>query len=167
MSSCTFQLKPTTRDAHLLKLYQRPNDCCQSKNSSFSVTSFQCLGYLVDVNGFRPDPKRLGSLADTQVPKKMSEMRSLLDPPHCYSICTPDFSERVFCLFHLVSRPSFKWSASHKLCVRSSLHFLSYTNVLIINVSPFEVFAAIEQNRKPVICMSHRLRKIGVGYLLT
>lgn len=39
--------------------------------SVVSVTNFECLGYLVDGNVFRPDPKWLSSLVDSPPPENL------------------------------------------------------------------------------------------------
>ncbi|VDO89671.1 unnamed protein product [Schistosoma margrebowiei] len=77
-----------------------PNKC------SFCVSSFECLGYLVDGNGFRPDMKRLAPLTNASFPKKLTELRSLVGTLQYYSRFIPNFSCRANGLFNISASDS-------------------------------------------------------------
>ncbi|CAH8641808.1 unnamed protein product [Schistosoma rodhaini] len=101
-----------------------PNKC------SFSVSSFECLGYLVDGNGFRPDMKRLAPLTNAPSPKNITELRSLVGALQYYSRFIPNFSCRANCLFNILTSNLFKWGEEQESCLRSLLKFLQSDAVL-------------------------------------
>ncbi|VDO85415.1 unnamed protein product [Schistosoma curassoni] len=78
-----------------------PNKC------SFCVSSFECLGYLVDGNGLRPDMKRLAPLTNALSPKNLTKLRSLVGALQYYSRFIPNFS-CANCLFNILTFNSFK-----------------------------------------------------------
>ncbi|CAH8440008.1 unnamed protein product [Schistosoma rodhaini] len=60
-------------DQRLIALLRRlieKNIIVNSNKCSFCVSSFECLGYLVDGNGFRPDMKRPTPLKNAPSSKK-------------------------------------------------------------------------------------------------
>ncbi|CAH8520976.1 unnamed protein product [Schistosoma guineensis] len=149
-----------------------PNKC------SFCVSSFECLGYLVDGNGFRPDMKRLAPLTNAPSPKNLTELRSLVGALQYYSRFIPNFSCRANCLFNILTSNSFKWSEEQESCLRSLLKFLqsdavlrTYSpnvhSVLITDASPVGIGAVLEQEGRPVICVSRKLTVTEQGYSQT
>ncbi|CAH8653056.1 unnamed protein product [Schistosoma rodhaini] len=149
-----------------------PNKC------SFSVSSFECLGYLVDGNGFRPDMKRLAPLTNAPSPKNITELRSLVGALQYYSRFIPNFSCRANCLFNILTSNSFKWGEEQESCLRSLLKFLqsdavlrtyspSVHSVLITDASPVGIGAVLEQEGRPVICVSRKLSVAEQGYSQT
>ncbi|CAH8542619.1 unnamed protein product [Schistosoma intercalatum] len=149
-----------------------PNKC------SFCVSSFECLGYLVDGNGFRPDMKRLAPLTNAPSPKNLTELRSLVGALQYYSRFIPNFSCRANCLFNILTSNSFKWSEEQESCLRSLLKFLqsdavlrTYSpnvhSVLITDASPVGIGAVLEQEGRPVICVSQKLTVTEQGYSQT
>ncbi|CAH8483492.1 unnamed protein product [Schistosoma turkestanicum] len=149
-----------------------PNKC------SFSVSSFECLGYLVDGNGFRPDMKRLAPLTNAPSPKNLTELRSLVGALQYYSRFIPNFSCRANCLSNILTSNSFKWGEEQESCLRSLLKFLqsdavfrtyspSVQSVLITDASPVGIGAVFKQEGRPVICVSRKLTVTEQGYSQT
>ncbi|KAH9582584.1 hypothetical protein MS3_00007288 [Schistosoma haematobium] len=97
-----------------------PNKC------SSCVYSFECLGYLVDGNGFRPDMKRLASLTNAPSSKNPTELRSLVGALQYYSRFIPNFSCRENYLFNILTSNSFKLSEEPESCLRSLLNAYDY-----------------------------------------
>ncbi|CAH8674419.1 unnamed protein product [Schistosoma rodhaini] len=149
-----------------------PNKC------SFNVSSFECLGYLVDGNGFKSDMKRLAPLTNAPSPKIITELRSLVGALQYYSRFIPNFSCRANCLFNILTSNSFKWGEEQESCLRSLLKFLqsdavlrtyspSVHSVLITDASPVGIGAVLEQEGRPVTCVSRKLSVSEQGYSQT
>ncbi|CAH8499798.1 unnamed protein product [Schistosoma intercalatum] len=149
-----------------------PNKC------SFCLSSFECLGYLVDGNGFRSDMKRLAPLSNAPSPKNLTELRSLVGALQYYSRFIHNYSCRENCLFNILTSNSFKWSEEQESCLRSLQKFLqsdavlrTYSpnvhSVLITDASPVGIVAVLKQEGRPVICVSRKLTVSEQGYSQT
>ncbi|KAH9595573.1 hypothetical protein MS3_00001570 [Schistosoma haematobium] len=90
----------------------------------------------------------------------------------------PNFSCRANCLFIILTSNSFKWSEEQESCLRSLLKFLqsdavlrTYSpnvhSVLITDASPVGIGAVLEQEGRPVICISRKLTVTEHGYSQT
>ena len=141
-----------------------PNKC------TFSVDKLECLGYTVDAEGYQPDEKRLAPLLHVKSPTNLTELRSILGALQYYSRFISNFSEQASCLFELVSAKSFLWTDVHELTLRKLLKFLASDAILkpfspklhstvITDASPYGIGGILEQEGKPVICVSGRLTK--------
>ncbi|VDP50147.1 unnamed protein product [Schistosoma curassoni] len=139
-----------------------PNTC------SFCVSSFECLGYLADGNGLRPDMKRLDPLTNAPSPKYLTELRSLVGTLQYYSRFIPNFSCLANCLFNILISNSFKQCEDQESCLRSLHKFLqsdsvlrvystSVHSVLITDASPVSISSVLGQEGRPVICVSRKL----------
>ncbi|CAH8653383.1 unnamed protein product [Schistosoma haematobium] len=146
-----------------------PNKC------SFYVSSFECL---VDGNGFGRDMKRIAPLTSAPSPKNLTELCSLVGALQYYSRFIPNFSCRANCLFNILTSNSFKWSEEQESCSRNLLKFLqsdafprmyspSVHSVLITGASPVGIGAVLEQEGRPVICVSYKLTVTEQGYSQT
>ncbi len=82
------------------------------------------------------------------------------------------------CLFKLQAADSFKWELQHEQCLRSLLNFLATdavvrpysTNIqptLITDASYLGLGAILEQEGRPVLCVSRPLTKAEQGYSQT
>ncbi|VDP70986.1 unnamed protein product [Schistosoma curassoni] len=122
----------------------------------------------VDGNGFGPDMKLLAPLTNALSLKNLTELRSLVGALQYYSRFTPNFSCRSNCLFNILTSNSFKWSEEQESSLRSLLKFLqsdavlrTYSpnvhSVLITDTSPVGIGAVLEQEGRPVICVSRKL----------
>jgi transposase InsO family protein len=148
------------------------------KKCSFSVSSFECLGYSVDGNGYRPDANRFLPLTKACSPGNINELRSLIGALQYYSRFIPNFSQQAAPLFEILSGNEFIWLENHERCLREILRFLQTNavlrpfspnahSVLITDASPEGIGAILEQDGHPVICVSRRLSKAEQGYAQT
>lgn len=153
------------------------NVSVNNKKCTFGQESIKCLGYLVSADGYKPDPTRLKPLTEFSTPTNISEVRSLLGALQYYSRFLPRFTDRAKCLFDIISLNKFEWSSEHQSCVESLLSELTSSTlqpfspqlktVLITDASPYGIAAIIEQNEKPVICISRKLNAAERGYSQT
>ncbi|VDP87020.1 unnamed protein product [Schistosoma mattheei] len=88
-----------------------PNQCL------FCVSSFKCLGYLVDGNGFKQDITRLTPLTNAPPPENLIELLSLMSAFQYYSRPISNFSFPANCLFNLSTSNCFKWDEEQKSCL--------------------------------------------------
>ncbi|KER24566.1 hypothetical protein T265_07798 [Opisthorchis viverrini] len=170
-----------THDSRLLALFKRFHDLNVAVNSSkcaFSVYKLSCLGYTVDGNGFSPDNERLSPLVNAPSPSNLSELRSILGALQYYSRFIPNFSQKAYCLFELLSLKTFSWISEHEKTLRSLLNYLKSDAILkpfsakdhstvITDASPTGLGVILEQNGRPVICASRRLTQAEQGYSQT
>lgn len=170
-----------THDSRLLSLLKRFfefNVAINPGKCNFSVSSFSCLGYIVDSSGFKPDANRLAPLVNAPSPTNLQELRSILGALQYYSRFIPNFAHYASCLFDVVSANQFSWSPNHEATLRSLLSHLQTSAVLkpfstkdhstvITDASPTGIGAILEQCGRPVICISRRLSKTERGYSQT
>ncbi|VDO64925.1 unnamed protein product [Schistosoma margrebowiei] len=136
-------------DQRLIALLRRLTDKNITVNPdkcSFCLSSFECLRYLVDNNGFRPDMKRLAPLTSAPSLKNLTELRSLVGALEYYSRFIPNFSCRANCLFNILTSNSFKWSEEQESC----LHF-----VFIIGVGIY-----VTHKRAPLSSSDHCIIRV-------
>ena len=133
----------------------------------FSVQSFECLGFLVDEKGYRPNPRRLDALVNRPLPTNMSELRSVMGAIQYYARCIPNFADAASNLFDLLNQEEFNWTEAHEKSLKCVFSFLASKAVLrtyspkelpviITDASPIGIGAVLEQNGKPVIHISRR-----------
>jgi len=162
----------------LLKRFLSFNVSINPAKCAFAVTEFTCLGYIINASGFSPDKNRLAPLVDSSSPTNLHELRSLLGALQYYSRFIPNFAQRASTLFNLMSSDLFVWSSEHETTLRSLLAILKSDLVLkpfspsdhstvITDASPTGIGAVLEQNDRPVICISRRLSKAEQGYSQT
>ena len=170
-----------SHDDTLHKLFRRffkYNVAVNPQKCSFTVPNFECLGYIVDGNGFKPDPNRLTPLTNAPSPHTMTELRSLVGALQYYARFIPQFSDKASCLFEILSNDSFEWKLEHENCLRSLLEFLksdailkpfspNLPSTLITDALPIGIGAVSEQGGKPVICVSRKLTSAERGYSQT
>ena len=168
-------------DDRLLKLFRKfaeVNIAINPKKCIFKVSKIQCLGYTIDANGYRPNPDKMNAIVKVQSPTNMHELRSLLGSVQYYSRFIPNFSQKAYCLFDLLSAKSFRWETKHETSLRHILNILQSETVLrtfspnakttlITDASPFGLGAILEQNGFPIICISRRLSVAEKGYAQT
>ena len=144
----------------------------------FGSTSLEFLGYLVDKDGYKPDPNRLAPLLSVHSPTNFGELNSLVGSLQYYSRFIPHFSNTMAPIFELLSSGSFHWSHTHEQILRSILNFLktkaflrSFSSkkhsTLITDASPTGIGAVLEQDGYPVICVSRKLSAAEKGYSQT
>ncbi|VDP73833.1 unnamed protein product [Schistosoma mattheei] len=149
---------------------------CAFRSAKYFKCAYQ--SYLHNGNGFRPDMKRLGPLTHAPSLKNLTELRSLVGALQYYFRFIPNFSCRANCLFNISTSNSFKWSEEQESCLRSLLKFLqsdavlrTYSpnahSVLITDASPVGIGGVLEQEGRPIICVSRKLTVTERGYSQT
>ncbi|CAH8628975.1 unnamed protein product [Schistosoma curassoni] len=88
-----------------------PNNC------SFCVSSFECLGYLCDGNGFILDMKGLAPPTNAPSLKHLTELRSLVPVLQYYPSFILNFSCRANCLLNILTFNSSKWGEEQESCL--------------------------------------------------
>ena len=168
----------TDRLLALLGRLANVNVAINPKKCLFSVDHFTCLGYEINGQGFKPDPKRLSPLIKAPSPTNHEQLRSLLGALQYYSRFIPNFSKTANILFDLQNSKAFNWSPEHEKVLRFLLEFLRTDAILqpfspklhtsvITDASPTGIGAILEQEGKPVICISRRLSDAEKGYAQT
>lgn len=106
-----------TYDARVLKRihqgFNGKNVVVVDPKCSFPVANFEYLGYLVNADAFRPDPRRLATSVNKPSPQNLSELHSLLGVLQFYTLFVSNISQQAPCLFQMVSQLSFEESTSH------------------------------------------------------
>jgi len=162
----------------LLKVLGKFNVQINAQKSVFSSSEISFLGYLVDSDGYRPDPTRLDSVMKAPMPTSHTELRSFLGMLQYYSRFVPNFSARAQILFELQSSDVFKWLPVHTKCLEQLRNEIAKPNILrpyssklmsivYTDASPHGIGAVLEQEGAPVICVSRRLTKAEQGYAQT
>ncbi|CAL8071465.1 unnamed protein product [Calicophoron daubneyi] len=168
----------TERLLALLGRSANANVAINPKKCLFSVDHFTCLGYEVNGQGFKPDSKRLLPLINAPSPKNHEQLRSILGGLQYYSRFIPNFSTKANVLFDLQNSKVFNWTSNHEKVLRLLLEFLKTDAILrpfspklhttvITDASPTGIGAVLEQEGKPVVCISRRLSDAEKGYAQT
>lgn len=162
----------------LLEKFHSYNVAINPEKCTFRAETFSCLGYLVNADGFKPDPERFSLLSDAASPKTLDELRSLMGSLQYYSRFIPSFARKAESLFSIISSNQFIWTDEHEHTLRSLLQFLATDAVLrpfspqlkstvITDASPTGIGAVLEQEGHPVLCISRRLSPAERGYSQT
>ena len=135
------------------------------------------MGYLVNPIGYSPDPDRLHPILPAEEPKNHNQSRSIIGCFQYYARFIPDSVKIAEPLFALQTS-QFNWQAQHRKALIQSKEILasgpalrsfsaSITPVLITDASPDGLGAVLEQEGRPVICVSRRSSKAERGYSQT
>ncbi|KAH9596390.1 hypothetical protein MS3_00000916 [Schistosoma haematobium] len=114
----------------LLRRLIEKNVTLNQNKSSFCVSSFECLGYLVDGNGFKPDMKRLAPLTNEPSVEHLTELCSLVGSPQHCSRFISGFCCCANCLLQILTSSSFKCGEEQKSCPRCLLTSLQSDGVI-------------------------------------
>ncbi len=117
----------------------------------------------------------MSAWVESKSPTYFAELRSITSALQYYSRFVPHFAAKVDCLFKLQAADSFKWVLQHEQCLRSLLNFRATDAVvrpystntqptLITDASYLGLGAILEQEGRPVQCVSRRLTKAEQGY---
>ncbi|GAA47996.1 retrovirus-related Pol polyprotein from transposon 17.6 [Clonorchis sinensis] len=162
----------------LAKRFSEFSVVIHSDKCTFNVSSFSCLGYILDVSGFKPDKNRLTPLVNAPSPTSLQEPRSILGELQYYSRFIPNFAKHASCLFDVISTNQFSWSSNHEKTLRALLGYLqssavlkpfstSHHSTIIADASPTGLGAILEQCGRPMTCISRRLSKAEHVYSQT
>ncbi|GAA54023.1 retrovirus-related Pol polyprotein from transposon 17.6 [Clonorchis sinensis] len=170
-----------TRDMRLLSLLNRFflfGVAIHRDKYTFGVSSFSCVGYIVDGSGCKPNRSRLSPLINAPSPTNLQELHSVLGALQNHSGCIPNFAKHASVLFDVTPANQFSWSSNHEKMLPALPSHLRTAAVLkpfstkhhstvIIDASPTGIEAVLEACGRPVICISRRLSKAERGYSQT
>jgi Reverse transcriptase (RNA-dependent DNA polymerase) len=81
------------------------------EKSKFCVESLRYLGFLIDINGFHPDPEKTSAIVDYPRPKTMREIRRFLGMTGWYHRFIPNYAELACPLTDLLKgKTKIEWS---------------------------------------------------------
>ncbi|MBM6549294.1 reverse transcriptase domain-containing protein [Streptococcus dysgalactiae] len=141
----------------VLGRFKKANVKINPQKCAIGVREFQCLGYHVSADGFRPDMNRLKPLVDAASPKTIRELRSVMGTLQYYNRFIPNFSSVADLLFVPMNWNEFEWTDKHERVLRSLLSTLATDTVLrpfspvhrpivYTDASPMGIGAVLEQN---------------------
>ncbi len=113
----------------LLDRFVQYNVRINDKKCKFGVIRINCLGFVLDTNGIKPDPERLAPLLRAKSPSNVNQLRSVIGAIQYYSRFIARFAERASSLFELFRVRSLHGVKSmRRLCDHSlrSLHRKQY-----------------------------------------
>ena len=170
-------------DENLKRLLERLiqfNVKINAKKSTFRVTQISYLGYLIDHQGMKPDPKRLEPLLHIATPTTFDELRSLLGCFQYYSRYIPNFAVIASDLFELMARTreKFVWTDTHEKALTTLKDKLKSVEKLkpfsltaqsrvVVDASESGLGVVLEQEDFPIVCVSRRLSKAEQAYSQT
>lgn len=154
------------------------------KKCSFLQTETNYLGFVIDTNGVKPDPKKVESIRTLPAPTCVREVRSFIGMCSYYRRFIPNFSRIAESIIALTKKNArFKWSTEHQKAfdyLKDSLSvvpLLSYPDsnkpyTLYTDASDTCIGACLTQeidgtecgipnvvNEKPIYYLSHKLSK--------
>ena len=170
-----------THDQRLIAALMRFKDTNVKLNvakCAIGMQEIECLGYVVNSDGFKPSANRLKPLIEVKFPANIHELRSVMGALQYYAKFIPNFASIAHPLFNLLNSTTFKWLPVHEKILRGLISVLSTNSVLrsfnpnihsvlITDASPTGIGAVLEQNGHPVLCISRRLSKAEQGYAQT
>ena len=149
-----------------------------AEKSVLMVKELSYLGYRVNGEGYSPDPDRLRPIVEAPRPTSHSGLKSLIGCYQYYSRFIPNFSSVAEPLFALQTASDFVWTEQHTAAIDKLRDLLvqlpilrpfspNITPTLITDASPDGLGCVLEQEGRPVICISRRLSKAERGYSQT
>lgn len=162
----------------LLKALHSANVKINSKKSVFGVTSLRYLGYCVDGSGIHPNMERIKALQNAPKPTNAKELQSFLGFLQYYSKFVRNFAGKARPLFEMLSLPDFNWTQECEQAYSSLLDAVVHgevlacfqvgkPSVLVVDASEEALGAVLEQEGKPVVCISRSLSTAERNYAQT
>ncbi len=110
----TDQITHNQRLSALLDRFIQYNVRINDEKCKFGVNWINCLGFVLDINGIKPDPERLAPLLRAKSPSNVNQLRSVIGAIQYYSRFIPRFAERASSLFELIASEEFTWTKEHE-----------------------------------------------------
>jgi hypothetical protein len=154
------------------------------KKCSFLQEETNYLGFVIDTNGVKPDPKKVAAIRSLPAPTCVREVRSFIGMCSYYRRFIPNFSQIADCIVALTKKNArFKWLAEHEKAFKylkdslSVVPLLSYPDpnkpyilytdasdtcigaCLTQTIEPDDSFLPNVVNEKPIYYLSHKLSK--------
>jgi hypothetical protein len=165
---------------NLLKRLVQYNVKINVKKSVFGVTQLDYLGYRISIRGIEPNADRLRPIVEAPLPTDCSQLRSWLGCMQYYSRFIPNFAELAGPLFSLATGSSsdfcwtdkynsaFKEISSAILSCKPLIPFSTDEPIsLIVDASEYAIGGVLEQDGRPVICVSRKMSSAETGYSQT
>ena len=150
------------------------------KKSTFRVNSIDYLGFRIDGSGIHPNSDRIKAIQKAPKPSSVKELQSVLGFLQYYSKFVKNFSLKAKPLFDLVSATTtdFAWTKEADSAYIDLIDAVVNGEVLacfqvgkpsqlIVDASQQALGAVLEQNGRPVICISRQLSKAECNYAQT
>ena len=161
----------------LLKALQSYNVKINAKKSVFGVTSLDYLGYSIDGKGIHPNMDRVKALQNAPKPTSVKKLQSFLGFLQYYSKFVKNFAAKARPLFDLLSS-DFEWSNEAERAYNDLLNSVINGEVLacfqvgkpstlIVDASEQALGAVLEQEGRPVLCISRALSTAERNYAQT
>ena len=153
----------------LLKVLKRFNIKINATKSVFGVRKIRYLGYYLDGRGISPDVERIRAVKDAPKPTSVAELRSFLGFVQYYSKFVPHFAKLARPLFDLLADgSSFTWTeeedAAYNALLEATINGkilasfqLGQYSELVVDASEYAIGGVLEQQGRPVICISRKL----------
>lgn len=162
----------------VLKRLDEFNVRINPKKCVFKQNSIPYLGYILCSEGIKPDNSRFDPVVKTKSPTSHPELKSLLGFLQYYSRFISNFASLAEPLFQIMSCKDFVWSSQAEKALRSVVQFIKSGPVLqgfqpgketklTSDASETGIGAILEQEGRPVICISRRLSPSEKGYAQT
>ena len=143
--------------------------------SIFGATELTFLGHKVSGNGICPDPSRLTPVINAPLPVNKTQLKSLLGCLQYYSRLVQNFAQKAAVLNDLLRVDNFVWTKAHTNAVQIIKNdilectHLSPFNMripieVIVDASDYGVGGVLEQQGRPIICISRKLNDSERGY---
>ena len=166
-------------DRNLLAVLKSLNDhnvTINAKKSDFNMHEIKYLGYVINGDGISPDNDRIKALQLAPKPQSSEQLQSFLGFAQYYSRFVPNFSVLTQPLYQLI--PDFQWSQAadkqYDKVINALIHGKVLTSYklgaqtsLVVDASEHALGAVLEQNGKPVTCISRKLSASELHYSQT
>lgn len=157
----------------LLRALDKHNVQINMKKSQFAVTQMKYLGYVISGQGISPDISRIKALKDAPIPDSAEKLHSFLGFAQYYAKFVPNFAALAQPLYTALQEFDNTTSiAKDYNCLLNALidgktlqsyHFGAPTQ-LVVDASSYAIGAILEQNGRPVTCISRKLSKSEQNY---
>ena len=160
----------------VLNTLNKHNVAINANKSQFNVKQLKYLGYIINREGITADIERIKALQLAPKPQSPEQLRSFLGLVQFYSRFIPNFSALTQPLYELLQ--DFQWNSEADKHYDKVLHALINGKVLtsyklgaptclIVDASEHALGAVLEQNGKPVTCISRKLSTTELHYSQT
>jgi transposase InsO family protein len=149
-----------------------------ASKSIFAADKIPYLGYCLNSRGIVPDEERISTVLNADKPSTVVELRSFLCFMQYYSKFIGHFSSIAEPLFQVLTEDTFFWGEAQDRSYRSLIDCLKGEPVLrsfnpairsrlVVDASEYGLGGVLEQESRPVICISRRLSKSEINYSQT
>ena len=138
--------------------------CCQASGISLSKSKFQYgeevkfSGFIVNSNGYKPDPSKLAAIANFPVPKNLTDMRSFYGLTNQIAAFSPDLKHALAPLQPLLKpKYRFAWQPEHQTAFEQVKQVFTAENGPLLRHFDPELPATLTTDAS----------RTGIGFVLT